>query len=241
MAVIHETGHAMYEQGRPAEFAGQPVSAARSSGVHESQSLLMEMQACRSAEFLGFLAPIIRRVFEVQDDSGAWSNENIRRLYTRVEKGLIRVDADETTYPLHVILRYEIERGLIEGSVTVEDIPELWAEKMKAYMGIDTTGDYTNGCLQDVHWPASLFGYFPTYTLGAMIAAQLFESADRDLPDLARDLGRGDFRPLMDWLRARVHAQASFYGSEELVTRATGRPLDPKVFEAHLRRRYLPD
>ncbi len=238
MAVIHETGHAMYEQGRPAEFAGQPVSAARSSGVHESQSLLMEMQACRSAEFLGFLAPIIRRVFEVQDDSGAWSNENIRRLYTRVEKGLIRVDADETTYPLHVILRYEIERGLIEGSVTVEDIPELWAEKMKAYMGIDTTGDYTNGCLQDVHWPASLFGYFPTYTLGAMMAAQFFASAKNAVPGLLGHIGNGEFAPLLAWLRENVHGKGSLLTVDELLTQATGEPLNERFFIDHLKARY---
>ncbi len=238
MAVIHETGHAMYEQGRPAEFAGQPVSAARSSGVHESQSLLMEMQACRSAEFLGFLAPIIRRVFEVQDDSGAWSNENIRRLYTRVEKGLIRVDADETTYPLHVILRYEIERGLIEGSVTVEDIPGLWAEKMKAYLGIDTTGDYTNGCLQDVHWPASLFGYFPTYTLGAMMAAQFFASAKNAVPGLLGHIGNGEFAPLLAWLRENVHGKVSLLTDDELLNQATGEPLNERFFIDHLKARY---
>ena len=163
MAVVHETGHAMYEQGRPKGWEGQPVGVARSSGVHESQSLLMEMQAGRSKEFLKFLAPVIRANFDVSDDEAGWSDDNLHRLYTRVERGLIRVDADEATYPLHVILRYEIEKKLIEGDVQVADIPELWNSKMMEYLQRDTSGDYKDGCLQDVHWNAGLFGYFPTY------------------------------------------------------------------------------
>ncbi|MCB1646547.1 MAG: carboxypeptidase M32, partial [Pseudomonadales bacterium] len=134
MSVIHETGHAMYEQGRPTGWSGQPVSEARSSGVHESQSLLMEMQAARSQEFLSHLAPLARRAFGIADDDPAWSGTNLFHHCTRVERGLIRVDADETTYPLHVILRYEIEKALIEGSAEVNDLPDMWNEKMMAYL-----------------------------------------------------------------------------------------------------------
>jgi len=239
MAVIHETGHAMYEQGRPKGWEGQPVSVARSSGVHESQSLLMEMQAGRSPEFLKFLAPVIRANFEVSDVEPGWSDDNLHSLYTHVERGLIRVDADEATYPLHVVLRYEIEKALIGGEVEVADIPELWNTKMMQYLQRDTTGDYKDGCLQDVHWNAGLFGYFPTYTLGAMMAAQIFAAARRAMPDVMADLGQGDFSHLLGWLRENVHGKGSFYSVSDLLVSATGEDLNEAFFVDHLKKRYL--
>ena len=239
MAVVHETGHAMYEQGRPKGFEGQPVGVARSMGIHESQSLLMEMQAGRSAEFLKFLAPVIRENFAVVDKEPAWSDDNLYRLYTHVERGLIRVDADEATYPLHVILRYEIEKALIEGDIEVADIPELWNIKMMEYLGRDTRGDYKNGCLQDVHWNAGLIGYFPTYTLGAMMAAQLFAAATRSMPDVLDDIGRGDFSNLLGWLRENVHSKGSLYTVSDLLVSATGEDLNESFFVEHLKQRYL--
>lgn len=240
MAVIHETGHAMYEQGRPAGFKGQPVSNARSSGVHESQSLLMEMQAGRSREFVSFLGPLVREAFDRDVSDQAWQDQNLYRLLTNVERGYIRVDADEVTYPLHVILRYEIEKDLIEGRLDVADIPDRWDAAMMDYLKVDTRGNYRNGCMQDVHWSASLFGYFPTYTLGAMMAAQFFAKARGALPDLSGQMAAGDFSSLVAWLRENIHSKGSLLTVDELLESATGEVLNPGHFIAHLQQRYLP-
>lgn len=240
MAVIHETGHAMYEQGRPKGWDGQPVGVARSMGVHESQSLMMEMQAGRSKEFISFLAPLIRESFGVSGGDPAWSEDNLHHLYVRVERGLIRVDADEVTYPLHVILRYEIEKALIEGEIEVAHIPDLWDEKMMTYLKRDTRGDFKDGCLQDVHWHAGLFGYFPTYTLGAMMAAQQFAAAKREIPDILDQLGQGDVCGLLGWVRQNIHECGSLHSVSELMKNATGEDLNERFFVDHLKARYLP-
>ncbi|PKU23986.1 carboxypeptidase M32 [Telmatospirillum siberiense] len=237
MGVIHETGHALYERGLPAAWRTQPVGRARGMSLHESQSLLMEMQACRSREFLSFAAPVMAEAFGAVGQSG-WDAGTLFALNVRVAPAFIRVDADEVTYPAHVILRYRLEKALIAGEIDVADIPAAWNDGMDALLGVRPPDD-AQGCLQDIHWYDGAFGYFPTYTLGAMIAAQLFEAAGRALPDLPASIGRGDFRPLLGWLREAVHGQASRYGTDELLTRATGRPLDPSVFKTHLRRRYL--
>ncbi|WP_029558382.1 carboxypeptidase M32 [Xanthobacter sp. 91] len=235
MGVLHETGHALYEQGRPQDFIHQPVGQARSMSIHESQSLLMEMQACRSREFLTFAAPRMRAAF---NGSGpAWEADALWRLYTRVERGFIRVDADEVTYPAHVILRYRLEKALIGGDMKLADLPGAWAEGMKSLLGV-TPPDDRLGCLQDIHWPGGGWGYFPTYTLGAMTGAQLFDAACRADPGILPGIAKGDFAPLLAWLRVNVHGQASLLETDELLTRATGRPLDASVFKAHLRRRY---
>lgn len=236
MGVMHETGHALYEQGRPQAMIHQPVGQARSMSVHESQSLLMEMQACRSREFLSFAAPHMRASF---GGSGpAWEAENLYRVYTRVHRGFIRVDADEVTYPAHVILRYRLERALIAGEMPLAELPSAWAEGMRDLLGIVPPDDRL-GCLQDIHWPSGGWGYFPTYTLGAMTAAQLFDAAKRAEPDIPADIARGDFSKLISWLRTNVHGQGSLLETDALLTHATGRPLDAAVFKAHLKRRYL--
>ncbi|WP_296579196.1 carboxypeptidase M32 [Xanthobacter sp.] len=235
MGVLHETGHALYEQGRPQDYIHQPVGQARSMSIHESQSLLMEMQACRSREFLTFAAPRMRAAF---NGSGpAWEADALWRLYTKVERGFIRVDADEVTYPAHVILRYRLEKALIGGDMKLADLPGAWAEGMKSLLGV-TPPDDRLGCLQDIHWPGGGWGYFPTYTLGAMTAAQLFDAACRADPGILPGIAKGDFAPLLAWLRVNVHGQASLLETDELLARATGRPLDASVFKAHLRRRY---
>ncbi|MFT7137671.1 MAG: carboxypeptidase Taq [Candidatus Azotimanducaceae bacterium] len=240
MGVIHETGHAMYEQGLPKDWRGQPVGRALSAGTHESQSLLMEMQACRTPEFFSYLAPRAQRIFLGQESNDpAWNAQNLFKLYTAVKRDFIRVDADEVTYPLHVILRFEIEQGLIDGSLPVEDLPDAWNEKMLTYLKVDTGGNFMDGCLQDVHWPAGLFGYFPTYTLGAMTATQLFASARQAIPDLPNQISRGDFAPLLAWLRLNVHGKGKFSSNSELMTAATGRPLEVAPFRSHLEARYL--
>lgn len=237
MGVLHETGHALYEQGRPAAWAGQPVGEARGMALHESQSLLVEMQACRSRPFLDYAAPLVRDAFNAE--GLAWEPANLHRLYTRVRPGFIRVDADEVTYPAHVVLRYRLEKALIAGRMALRDLPEAWNDGMKQLLGLDVPEDRL-GCLQDIHWPGGAWGYFPTYTLGAMAAAQLFEAACAAEPDLLQGIGRGDFGPLVSWLRANVHAQGSFHPSTDaLLAQATGRPLDAEVYRRHLRRRYL--
>ena len=236
MGVIHETGHALYERGLPRQWRHQPVSQARGMSLHESQSLLMEMQACRSSPFIAFLAPLAREAFS--GSGAAWDAANFQRVYTHVKPDFIRVEADEVTYPAHVILRYRLEKALIGGDMKLGDLPAAWNEGMKKLLGIVPPSD-REGCLQDIHWYDGAWGYFPTYTLGAMTAAQLFDAACRARPEIPGAIGKGDFAPLLAWLRANVHGQGSRLPARDLLTAATGRPLDPAVFKAHLERRYL--
>ncbi|OYW12973.1 MAG: carboxypeptidase M32, partial [Rhodospirillales bacterium 12-54-5] len=196
--VMHETGHALYEQGLPEAWRGLPVGVARGMSVHESQSLFVEMQLGRSAAFLRFLAPQLAQHFGVS--GAAWTAENLQLALTRVTRSFIRVDADEVTYPLHVILRYELEQALLSGDLPPEDLPGAWAEKMQQYLGI-TPPDDAQGCLQDIHWPEGMIGYFPTYTLGAMLAAQLMAAARRTLTDLDVQLESGEFSMIIKWLK----------------------------------------
>ncbi len=237
MGVLHETGHAMYERGLPSEWRLQPVGEARGMAMHESQSLMVEMQACRSREFVDFLTPLAREAF---GGSGpAWQADNLLRHYNKVEPDFIRVDADEVTYPAHVILRYRLEKALIAGEMELEALPSEWNKGMQELLGVTPPEDRL-GCLQDIHWYDGAWGYFPTYTLGAMTAAQLFAAAKQARPEIPEALGKGDFAPLMGWLAEHVHAQASSAGFEQILEKATGKPLDPKIFEAHLKARYLP-
>jgi carboxypeptidase Taq len=237
MGVLHETGHAMYERGLPQDWRLQPVGEARGMAMHESQSLMVEMQACRSREFVSFLAPLAREAF---GGSGpAWQADNLLRHYNAVKPDFIRVDADEVTYPAHVILRYRLEQALIADEMPLDDLPGAWNRGMQELLGIAPPDDRL-GCLQDIHWYDGAWGYFPTYTLGAMTAAQLFAAAKRAQPEIPEALGRGEFAPLMGWLAENVHAQASSAGFEEIVEKATGEPLNPSIFEAHLKARYLP-
>jgi carboxypeptidase Taq len=236
MAVLHETGHAMYERGLPRAWRHQPVGDARGMSLHESQSLLVEMQASRSRPFVGYLAT---RAAAVLGGSGpAWSADNLYRLYTRVQRGLIRVDADEVTYPAHVILRYRLEKAMIAGDLDLADLPGAWKEAMRELVGVVPPDD-KDGCLQDIHWPGGAWGYFPTYTLGAMTAAQLFDAAVRADATIPDRLAHGDFAPLIAWLRANVHERGSSLRAGELLTAATGKPLDPAIYKRHLTRRYL--
>jgi len=236
MGVLHETGHALYEQGRPQPYLNQPVGQARSMSVHESQSLLMEMQACRSHEFIRFAAPLMREAFG--GTGPAWDADALWRRYTRVERGFIRVDADEVTYPAHVILRYRLEKALIGDEMPLSELPAAWNAQMQELVGVTPPNDRL-GCLQDVHWPSGGWGYFPTYTLGAMTAAQVFDAARRADPQIPGAIAHGDFKPLVNWLRVNIHSQGSLQETDALLTHATGRPLDATVFKDHLRRRYL--
>jgi carboxypeptidase Taq len=236
MGVLHETGHALYELGLPLTWRRQPVGQARGMSIHESQSLLVEMQACRSREFMEFLAPLVRQAFGRSGPE--WEAENLYRLITRVERSVIRVDADEVTYPAHVILRYRLERAMIAGDLALADLPAAWDDGMRDLVGIVPAND-REGCLQDIHWYDGAWGYFPTYTLGAMTAAQLFAAAKRADPRILPSIASGDFAPLLAWLRENVHAKASRDTTGEIISAATGRPLDAAAYEKHLEKRYL--
>ena len=236
MGVLHETGHALYERGLPSDWRHQSVGQARGMRMHESQSLLLEMQVCRGREFLEFVAPLLRQAF---GGSGpAWSAENLVQVYSRVKPDFIRVDADEVTYPLHVMLRYRLERAMIGGDLVVADLPGAWNDGMEELLSIRPS-DNRHGCLQDIHWPMGLFGYFPTYTLGAVIAAQFFASACRANPAIKPGIAAGDFAPLLSWLRANVHALGSSLSTGDIISRACGQPLSAEAYKAHLKDRYL--
>jgi carboxypeptidase Taq len=236
LGVLHETGHALYERGLPAAFAHQPVGEAAGMAAHESQSLIIEMQASRSDAFLRFVGPELRARFG--GDAAAYDPANLAALWRRVDRGFIRVDADELCYPAHIILRFRLERALIGGELEVEGLPAAWNEGFHRLLGI-TPPDDARGCLQDIHWHDGAFGYFPSYTLGAMAAAQLMRAARAAEPGLDAALEQGDFTPLRDWLRRAVHGQGSRLGFQDLLRAATGKPLDPADFTEHLRGRYL--
>lgn len=236
LGVLHETGHALYERGLPLAWARQPVGEAAGMATHESQSLIIEMQASRSESFLSFLGPELHAAFG--GSAEAFAPENLGRLWRRVERGFIRVEADELTYPAHVILRFRLEQALIGGTLQVADLPGAWNEGFTRLLGI-TPPDDARGCLQDIHWHDGAFGYFPSYTLGAMAAAQLMKAARAAMPGLDDALARGEMAPLIGWLREKVHAKGSLLGFQDLLRAATGKPLDPSDFMAHLRGRYL--
>lgn len=236
MATLHEAGHALYEFNLPRELAFSPVGAARGSTTHESQSLMVEMQAGRSLEFLRWLAPQLRQAFG--GDPASWSLANVVNTYRRVGAGFIRVEADEISYPLHIILRYRIERALLSGDLAVADLPGAWSDLSQNLFGRRPPND-AQGCLQDIHWAAGLFGHFPNYALGAALAAQLFERACADDPSIPLQLEAGDLGPYREWLAPRVHQRASQVQFTELVQGATGAPLSAAALKRHLRRRYL--
>ncbi|HAS6346895.1 TPA: carboxypeptidase M32 [Vibrio vulnificus] len=234
MGIVHETGHARYEQGLPKAFSGNPAGQARSMGIHESQSLFFEMQLGRSQPFVDHLSRLAANHFQGDE----FRAENLAKIYTHIEKGFIRVDADELTYPAHVILRYEIERDLMNGAIKHTDVPELWNEKMKSYLGLSTEGNYKNGCMQDIHWTDGSFGYFPSYTLGAMYAAQ-FMAAMKQTVDVEQAIGSGDLTPIFTWLSTNIWSKGSLLTTDELVKQATGEVLNQTHFMQHLKSRYL--
>lgn len=236
MGTVHETGHGRYEQNLPRAWLGQPVGLARSMAVHESQSLFFEMQLGSHPGFAQRLVPLLTQAFGGQP---AFAPDNLQRLLTRVKPGLIRVEADEVTYPAHILLRFDIEQALIEGRAEAEDIPALWDAGMRELLGLDTRGNFQDGPMQDVHWPEGLFGYFPCYSLGAMYAAQWFAALRRDLPDVDAGIARGELAPVFDWLRERIWQQGSRWTTPELTQRVSGEPLNPAYFRAHLEARYL--
>ena len=235
-ASLHEAGHAMYEFNLPRAFAFRPGGSARGMTMHESQSLSLEKMAGRSREFLGWLAPLLAG--EYGGDPARWSFANVLNTWRRLDDGFIRVDADEISYPLHVILRYRLEQALIAGDLLPADVPGVWSEQFTKLFG-RTPPDLAHGCLQDIHWAAGLMGYFPNYAMGSMLAAQLFERANADAPEILPALGRGDFQPYFAWVKPRIHERASLTSFDTLVREATGAPLSAEAFKRHVRKRYI--
>jgi carboxypeptidase Taq len=235
MATLHEAGHAMYEANLPRAFAFRPAGMARGMTVHESQSLSLEMVAGRSAEFLGVLAGMMAEAF---GDAPCWSAQNVLNAWRRLDDGFIRVNADEISYPLHVILRYRLEKALLAGDLAVAEIPGAWDEQFRDLIG-RSPPDLAHGCLQDIHWSSGMIGYFPNYAMGSMLAAQLFEQATADNAEILPAFGRGDFGPYFAWVKPRVHERASLTDFATLVADATGGPLSAEAFKRHVRRRYL--
>jgi carboxypeptidase Taq len=235
LGVVHETGHALYEANLPEAWRLQPVGEALGMAVHESQSLFVEMQLCRSRAFFRFAQPLLQQELGMADTVSA------EQLYTRaihVQRSLIRVGADEMTYPLHIILRYELEKALLSGDLAPADLPGAWNDGMQRLVGIRPDND-ANGCLQDIHWPGGAFGYFPSYTVGALIAAQLREAMEYTLGPLDALVEKGEFAPITEWLKQHIHAHASQHSMPALLQNATGADLSVQPFQRHIRARYL--
>jgi carboxypeptidase Taq len=232
---IHETGHGLYEQGLPAEHLGTALGIHAGMAAHESQSRLWENQVARSRGFWQHFEPRWRALFPVQ--TAGVSADELYLAINAVESTLIRVDADEVTYNLHIVLRFEIERQLFSGELAVRDLPAAWLKASRELVGLEP-GDDREGVLQDVHWSDGAFGYFPSYCLGNMIAAQVWYRVLELRPALEEDFARGDFSWLLSWLRENIHAQGRRYGALELVHRVTGEKLSPRPLVRYLRERY---
>jgi carboxypeptidase Taq len=236
MGILHETGHAMYDVGLPEAWRGQPVGRDRGMAMQESQSLLLEMLIGRNRPLLRYLKPLLDKAFGVTGPE--WEVENLYRLLIRVRRSLIRVDADEVTYPVHIMLRYEIENEMLKGELKIKDLPEAWNTRIQDRLGVRPAND-AEGCLQDVHWAVGSFGYFPSYAIGAVIAGQLYESLRADRPELDDELAAGQFAGLFDWLRQNVHSVAATVSTPELIRNATGKALSAAAWLRYIEGKYL--
>lgn len=229
---MHEAGHAMYEQGLPKkEFFGRPLGDAVSLGIHESQSRTWENQVGRSHAFWKWGIGVARDVFS--DALGNPSAEEVYRGANIIEPSFIRVEADELTYNLHIMLRFDLERAMIEGDLNCKDLPGVWNDRMKSDFGLDVPND-AQGCLQDIHWSMGAMGYFPTYTFGNLYGAQLWEAMGEAIPDREAHIAKGEFAPVLAWLREHVHRHGREFNAEELCRRATGNTMRPEPLMAHL-------
>jgi carboxypeptidase Taq len=234
-ATFHEAGHAMYEQGIDPAYSRTPFSGGTSMGVHESQSRLWENLVGRSRTFWSFYYPRLRETFP--ETLGDTDLETFYRAINEVEPSEIRVEADELTYNLHVLLRFELEVALLDGELSVSELPATWKAKMEEYLGVAPENDAA-GALQDVHWSAGLFGYFPTYTIGNVLSAQLFKEATRARPSILDEMGGGEFGTLLGWLRKNIHRHGSRYDPDDLIERAIGRPLETAPYLRYLKYKF---
>lgn len=234
-AVIHETGHGLYEQGRMLEGRDLPVSESLTMGIHESQSLFWERMIAQSRFFCAHYFDAISTTFP--DNLRGATVESLYQAINTCQPDFIRVTADELTYPLHVILRYEIEKGLFDGSMMIDDLPEIWNEMMMKYLGVKPPTD-TLGVLQDSHWSSGAFGYFPSYTLGAIYACQFYRAMMAELPDTEKNIELGNFSPIKNWLNEKIHRQGKLYTPQQLVRQVTGEGLNPDHFIDYLKEKY---
>lgn len=234
-STVHEVGHGLYEQGLQAEHFGTPLAEYISLGIHESQSRMWENQVGKSKPFWQFFYPKLQAEFP--EPFTSIELEDFYRAINSVMPSLIRTESDEVTYNLHIIIRFEIEKELIEGTLEVKDVPQVWNRKYKEYLGIEVPND-AQGVLQDVHWSHGSFGYFPTYTLGNLYAAQLFTQAKKEIPDLETKFARGEFAPLLVWLREKIHIHGKRFTAGALIEEITGKPLSSTYFTAYLEEKY---
>ena len=228
---MHETGHALYEQGRPRNLDFQPVGEANGLGIHESQSRLWENQVGRSLEFCEWSFPLWQKFFP--DNFKDVTPEMLWQAVNQVEPSLIRVEADEATYNLHIMIRYEVEKKLINGELEVDDLPDAWDDMYEEFLGMRSP-TRTEGVLQDIHWSFGAFGYFPTYTLGNLYSAQLLVAARKEITDLDHQIRNGEFTPLLEWMRKNVHERASILEPSDLIEEATGDQPKPDAFVDYL-------
>ena len=235
-ALMHETGHALYEQGLPQKWAHQPIGSAGGMSLHESQSLFVEMQIIKSLPVSQFIQQILKD--KLGKDPNVWSSEVIYNIRNSVTPGYIRVDSDEVHYPLHIIHRFNIEYKIIEEDANVEHLPDLWNEEFSKTLGLDVNDD-KSGCLQDIHWYGGDFGYFPTYSIGAFIAAQLACKVRTELINYDLNLKEGNFKPIIMWLRENIHNRGNFLKIDELLEESTDEKLNLKYFENHIIDRYI--
>lgn len=235
LGTVHETGHALYEQGIDPAYYGTPMGEAVSLGIHESQSRLWENLVGRSHGFWLHFYPQLQETFK--ESLHDVSLDDFRAMMNTVAPGLIRVEADEVTYNLHIVIRFELERALLDGDLKAADLPSAWNERYQQYLGITPDSD-RHGCLQDIHWSEALIGYFPTYTLGNVYSAQLFEAAERAVGPLEEAFAAGEFRALREWLRESIHRHGKRYRAPALIERVTGSPPNPSALVASLSHRY---
>lgn len=234
-STIHEVGHALYEQGQPQEYSGTPLGEAVSLGIHESQSRLWEINLGLSRPFWTYFYPKLQKTFPAP-----FSKISLDQFYAtinQVQPSLIRTEADEVTYHLHIILRFEIEKGLIEGTVEVKDLPKIWRKKVKDYLGIEVPSD-REGVLQDVHWAGGLMGYFPTYTLGTLYAAQFYSSMAKQIVDLPKKVAQGNLSVVREWLKAHIHTYGRQYSAEQLAKRISKEKLNSRYLKDHLQTKF---
>jgi carboxypeptidase Taq len=232
---IHEGGHALYEQGLPDSEYGLPSGEYVSLGIHESQSRLWENNVGRSLPYWKCNLPRLKELFP--ENLKHVSPDDFYKAMNKVQPSLIRTNADELTYHFHILIRFEIEKALIEGTVEVNDLPALWNAKYKEYLGLDVPSD-SKGVLQDIHWSHGSFGYFPTYSLGSFYAAQFYAFAARQIPELEAEIEKGNLKPLLDWLRTHIHAEGKMYSAENLCIKITGEKLSFKYFMEYARKKY---
>ncbi len=232
MSALHEAGHSLYEMGLPVNYYGSPICQAASLGVHESQSRLWEVMIGRSHVFSGHISELI-----YTKTRHKISPEEIFTALNSVNPSLIRTEADEVTYPLHVILRFEIEQELVSGKLDPKDLPARWNEGMKDSLGICPKND-REGCLQDIHWSMGAFGYFPTYLLGTLYASELFSKMQEEIPDLAKQLHEKNFSAIQKWLQEKIWSHGRRYGSKELIERALNRPIEVENYTNYLKKKF---